>query len=285
MNQVHLETNFFVQKKNLPFQTVLRVFDCFLSEGPKIFLRFGLAILKFKERKLLQCDTIRDFSNELMSPIKDADEVIKIAFSINISKSKILKLNQKNHEKKSYINENTLTYYLPKIEKTSKIILREHWEFLWGWLPHRYRIMDPVFVYDASENGYSLVSYVTQSKSISPQILIFQTTKKEIFGAFIGEPWENQKKTKGYFGTRETFVWTLQPQPAKYGWSEGNNDYFMLSDFNNSSIQIGGGTGPAIWIDTDIDKGATNESSTFGNKLLCSEKEFSLLKFEVYTIA
>ena len=43
----------------LLFQTLLRVWDCFLLEGPKVLFRICLAILKMHEKEiLLKTDTI-----------------------------------------------------------------------------------------------------------------------------------------------------------------------------------------------------------------------------------
>ena len=36
------------------FQTLLRIWDCFLLEGPKVLFRFALAILKLHEKDILQ---------------------------------------------------------------------------------------------------------------------------------------------------------------------------------------------------------------------------------------
>ncbi|XP_052789974.1 uncharacterized protein LOC128224223 isoform X2 [Mya arenaria] len=43
----------------VPFQTLLRMWDCFLLEGPKVLFRFSLAILQLHENDILQkCDTM-----------------------------------------------------------------------------------------------------------------------------------------------------------------------------------------------------------------------------------
>lgn len=43
----------------LCLQTLLRIWDCFLLEGPKVLFRFSLAILKLHEREIIKkCETI-----------------------------------------------------------------------------------------------------------------------------------------------------------------------------------------------------------------------------------
>ncbi|GAB1597315.1 uncharacterized protein LOC115223623 [Argonauta hians] len=68
---------------SVPFQTLLRIWDCFIIEGPKVLFRFSVAILKIHETELLkQTDTI-----SLMKHVKscakltiDIEELIKVAF-------------------------------------------------------------------------------------------------------------------------------------------------------------------------------------------------------------
>ncbi|KAL5012665.1 hypothetical protein ScPMuIL_011216 [Solemya velum] len=67
----------------VPFQTLLRIWDCFLLEGSKVLFRFSIAILKLHEKEILQkIDTI-----SIMRHLKacarstyDVDGIAKIAF-------------------------------------------------------------------------------------------------------------------------------------------------------------------------------------------------------------
>ncbi|XP_041370358.1 uncharacterized protein LOC121384163 isoform X2 [Gigantopelta aegis] len=67
----------------VPFQTLLRVWDCFLLEGPKVLFRICLAILKMHEKEiLLKADTI-SVMRHLKTCAKltfDIDGLIKTAF-------------------------------------------------------------------------------------------------------------------------------------------------------------------------------------------------------------
>lgn len=68
---------------SVPFETLLRIWDCFLLEGPKVLFRFSLAILKMHEEVLLtKTDTV-----SIMRQLKaiarlcyDVDTLIKVAF-------------------------------------------------------------------------------------------------------------------------------------------------------------------------------------------------------------
>ncbi|XP_067661994.1 uncharacterized protein [Haliotis asinina] len=67
----------------VPFQTLLRIWDCFLLEGPKVLFRFSLAILKMHKKEiLLKSDTI-SVMRHLKACAKityDTDGLIKVAF-------------------------------------------------------------------------------------------------------------------------------------------------------------------------------------------------------------
>ncbi|XP_078325499.1 uncharacterized protein LOC111124243 isoform X7 [Crassostrea virginica] len=67
----------------VPFQTLLRIWDCFLLEGPKVLFRFALAILKLHEKEILQKTDTISIMRHLKAAAKltyDADGLIKVAF-------------------------------------------------------------------------------------------------------------------------------------------------------------------------------------------------------------
>jgi hypothetical protein len=63
---------------------MLRVIDCFLWEGRKVFFRFSLAILKLHERRLISMTdpvTIFQFIKEVVRHIFNVEDLFKIAFT------------------------------------------------------------------------------------------------------------------------------------------------------------------------------------------------------------
>ncbi|XP_064458637.1 TBC1 domain family member 2A-like [Ornithodoros turicata] len=68
---------------SVPFETLLRIWDCFLLEGPKVLFRFSLAILKMHEDVLLTKHDTVSIMRQLKAIAKlcfDADALIKVAF-------------------------------------------------------------------------------------------------------------------------------------------------------------------------------------------------------------
>ena len=65
------------------FQSTLRIMDCFLWEGRKVFFRVSLAILKLHQRAILDLVdpvTIFQFIKEIAKHIFNVDELFEVVF-------------------------------------------------------------------------------------------------------------------------------------------------------------------------------------------------------------
>jgi hypothetical protein len=63
------------------FQTILRVWDCFLLEGPKVLFRFVLALLHMHKNTLLECTDTMSILKALKLCAKhtyDVDALVKV---------------------------------------------------------------------------------------------------------------------------------------------------------------------------------------------------------------
>jgi len=268
-----------------PYQTVLRIFDAFLSEGAKIFYRVALAFLKKMRPQLLQCraeDAFQGILANCAHDWTDADALMNKAFALRMKRRHMTKLNKKNRHKVVSIQEPKVPiYYRPKIVEESQLISEMEFEFLWSWLPHRYCTRDPALVFRTSVHGYSLTSFFNYVGNHSPTILIIKTDKAEIFGAFVSHPWQ---KSKSFYGDRDCFLWRLNPQPEMFGWDVGSTDYFML--VSDQVIQVGGGEGVGLWLDDEMCNGRTQKCSSFENVPLTTDgrENFRCSAVEVYAL-
>lgn len=132
----------------------------------------------------------------------------------------------------------------------------------------------PVLLYTTEEHGCSLTTFYVRVEQHEPTLLMIKTCNNEVivlmfpeflctkvvilfypqvFGAYCSSRWfeRNLKDDRGqrqaYFGTGETFLFSLYPERAKYPWVgiEGDkglghaSELFMAAD--SKMITIGGG--------------------------------------------
>jgi len=99
-----------------------------------------------------------------------------------------------------------------------------------------------------------------------------------VFGAFSAEEWHVAHR---YYGTGETFVFTLRPKLAVFKWT-GKNPFYILSA--EDSLAMGGGGTFALWLDADFSNGSSMECSTFRNACLASQEQFTCLRLECFEL-
>jgi hypothetical protein len=101
-------------------------------------------------------------------------------------------------------------------------------------------------------------------------------TKKEYLMEFESCRFIFQGKSLSYFGTGESFLFSLYPKQRLYSWiglgqSEAPpraSSLFMAADA--TSLIIGGGGGFALRFDSTLAQGRTEPCTTFASPCLCS---------------
>ena len=76
----------------LPFNIVVRIFDCFLLEGEKIIYRVALALFKLKEKNIIKKKNFEDVMEILKSinnETKNPDLLLQTAFGFSLSRTDI----------------------------------------------------------------------------------------------------------------------------------------------------------------------------------------------------
>ncbi|GLG92250.1 GTPase-activating protein skywalker [Gryllus bimaculatus] len=179
----------------------------------------------------------------------------------------------------------------------SQVVDEEQLFTLWSWLPVRITMYQPVLLYTTEEHGCSLTTFYVRVEQHEPTLMMIKTCNNEVFGAYCSTRWgeRNIKDDRGnrqaYFGTGETFLFSLYPERAKYPWVgidcvsgdpsiHHSAELFMAAD--STMITIGGGEGQAIWMDENIRYGKTDHCLTFNNPPLCTSRDFEIRVLEVY---
>ncbi|KAL4624194.1 nuclear receptor coactivator 7-like [Arapaima gigas] len=90
--------------------------------------------------------------------------------------------------------------------------------------------------YSTSRHGASLRSlYRKLSSRDSPSLVIIKDSRGQVFGAFLSHP---LRPSESFYGTGETFLFTLEPSFECFHWT-GENSFFIKGDLD--SFAIGGG--------------------------------------------
>ncbi|XP_030241966.1 GTPase-activating protein skywalker isoform X9 [Drosophila navojoa] len=305
----------------LPFQHLVRIMDCFFHEGIKVLYRVALVILNLFHKECQSNnewspDNIKnDIGNALIKfckkiPVSPA-KLLHAAFSIRglstqyisrifIKTEMLLKSRSALNSGSKQLIKSRSSDNLPTSQSQVNIQMMSHTLTirelftLWSWLPVRITMYQPVLLYTTEEHGCSLTTFYVRVEQHEPTLLMIKTCNNEVFGAYCSSRWfeRNVKDDKGqrqaYFGTGETFLFSLYPERAKYPWVgiEGDRDLghsselFMAAD--SKMITIGGGEGQAIWMDENIRFGKTDGCKTFNNPPLCPSGDFEIRVLEVY---
>lgn len=311
--------------KHLPFSYLIRVMDCFLFEGSKVLYRTAMAILILFQKHTAKVDskwareasvygtsaTIAKFCEDI--PVTP-EKLLKVAFSIRaLSQSEVnrilvrtemyLKSRRSSNTPTNGMTKSRSTEGIPTSQSQLNIQMASHTLnihellVLWSWLPARITMYQPQLLYTTDEHGCSLTTFYSRVDEWEPTVLVIKTTTDEILGAYCSNKWA-QRKVKDecgqkytYFGTGETFIFTIAPKCKKYSWvgihqNSGSSslkhaeELFMAGDA--TMLTIGGGSGQAILLDEDIRFGRTESCQTFSNQPLCASNDFECKVVEVF---
>ncbi|PRP83876.1 hypothetical protein PROFUN_08907 [Planoprotostelium fungivorum] len=253
-----------------PYRVVLRIFDCFVSEGMVILFRVALAVFVKNAEVLLKCTSLHQITQELenyMSNYKDNDvDILELAWGVSFRRNSCL----------DYLRRSRDQQLPSEIDSLSSILDHEQLATLWLWLPIRCQLDEPVRIFTTTKHGFNLTSLVNKCSTFTPSVMIMRTKEGHKFGLFHTGTWE---KTEKFQGTGETFLFSMSPKMRRYPWTKENNLFFMAS---NAIMIGGGGSGCSIYLDDELLHGSCNRSATFDNASLTGggKKDFECVELE-----
>lgn len=172
---------------------------------------------------------------------------------------------------------------------TKQVLTEPMAKALRNHLPATLRIdgaVEWVLRYTPKAHGTSLSTLYRTVGDCKQTLLVVQDSKDHIFGGFAPEAWEPHPR---FYGSGEAFVFsfgqldsTSKPisQLKSFSWSCDNN-YFMHSD--ETGIAMGGGNGShAVFLASDLLRGFSGPTGTFGNPVLASTEEFIVKDVEIW---
>ncbi|GFR86342.1 TBC1 domain family member 24 [Elysia marginata] len=239
-------------------------------------------------------------------------KLIKAGFSIRgLTRREIHKLQDK-HE--AYLRSLPVTEELPAVgsalsvgqtslshsfngpgyllKTNTQILTPEMLNTLWGWIPIRLTLKKLERLYFSDTDGTVLRTLYAKSQHAAHSLLVIKATDGSIFGAFCSAPWSTRLEKIGpnmsFFGTGETFIFTMYPSMKKFPWAGATgetraqtySDHFMAGD--DDMLIIGSGNGEAIYLDNMMNRCRSAHCDTFDNEPLCESEDFSCQVVEVF---
>lgn len=262
----------------LPNNFILRIFDAYLVEGFKVIIRFALAHLHLQQHRLLRAKNAQEFNSVVFDVFKSGNEadrypfklLQKTAYSFKFSRSVLMRLKTR-HRKLSWEDFEEgdkaiiLQKPLPKLLNRPSAFVSDHeWSAIWSWVPSRFRILDLELIFTSSEHGHRLATLFERAADAEPLLILVETTDGNIFGAYLSRSLRNRSSRK-FFGTGETFPFTLRPVPLQFPWNDSHdNQQFIYADENFLAIGCSSGKF-GIWIDRDLNQVVSSPCDTFKN--------------------
>ncbi|XP_076453809.1 GTPase-activating protein skywalker-like [Babylonia areolata] len=175
----------------------------------------------------------------------------------------------------------------------SNILTVDQLVTIWNWLPPRYAICPPTMLFNSADLGTSLMTLYAHIEMEPCTVMVIKTVDGEVFGAFCADPWVERRtysRPVRFFGTGETFLFTLVPERVKYEWVGKPDPHVPLSANmfqagDNSSLLIGGGNGCGIQLDGMMERCRTETCDSFNNPPLCPAQDFVPAAIEVFGLS
>ena len=168
--------------------------------------------------------------------------------------------------------------------------------YLWSLIPSRLADFQPERIYSSNIHGRRLRTLYDHVEYHECCLIIIRNENQQVFGGFCSEQLARRTKTRTWFGTGESFLFTLKPERQVFKWvgyhaaTKGNTkpyeDYFLYA--NDECIKMGGSKEPlnvGLLIQQDLNGGSTRECDTFASKPLCSNEHFQIMEIDVFGFA
>lgn len=139
-------------------------------------------------------------------------------------------------------------------------------------------------VYSSTNDGVSLQTFYEKCRRAQPTLLLVKDTSHAVFGCFTTDAWKPNLGARHFYGSGQSFVFTLQPEACAYR-ATGLNTYYQLC--SEKHLAVGGSSSGAcaLYLEANFETGTTHFSETFANPPLTATPEFDILEVEVWEFA
>lgn len=165
--------------------------------------------------------------------------------------------------------------------------------YLWSLIPNRLSDFQPERIYSSNIHGRRLRTLYDHVEYHEYCLIVIRNEHQQIFGAFCAGQLANRSKTRTWFGTGESFLFTLKPERQVFKWvgyqtaakgcTKAYEDYFIYAD--DERLQMGGSLEPlniGLSIQQDLNEGSTRPCDTYASQPLSSSEHFQIMEIEVF---
>lgn len=168
---------------------------------------------------------------------------------------------------------------LPKLLGSGALLNIEAVWTLRMHIPMRFKYHDWQLAFSTSVHGTSLLTFYKHLDGKAPTVLVVRDTDGHVFGGYASEAWH---VSRAFFGTGESFLFSILPNFAVYTWT-GADDYYLVGKRDFLAMGGGGTSGRyGLWLDQELSAGTSEVCKTFLNRRLSLNEEFKCASVEVY---
>ncbi|KAJ8001914.1 hypothetical protein DPEC_G00174360 [Dallia pectoralis] len=237
---------------DLPFTYAIRVLDVYLLEGYKVLYRVALALLSlYKVSVSSRVADVEDFRRDMKSFVENvarhctAEKLLERAFSIQLATR--WELNLRFNANKESLTQKGISVHQKRQSCqlvdfgsfSSSVVTGTEMRIVWAWIPERFALFNPIRLFSSVEHGRSLASLYSCVEGHEPAVLLLKTMDEQVCGAFLSTDLIHGKKSDSeeltYFGTGESFVFTLRPGMERYQRAAVHNTFEKPSSPDPSS--------------------------------------------------
>ena len=272
------------------FYGLIRLLPLYLRDGIKSIYRLIYAIEILNAEKLpsiknnFKIKTLISNIIKFCKNNKNIDLIFEESYKIKIN------INIKNIKNDQYITEEPKNiplnivrnnYYLPKV--TGGNILTDFQIIhLWEMLPPYYKIKNISLIYQASKDGYNLLTIIGLEEKFNKNteiMFLIETEEEDKFG-FIMSNLITHTDNK-YFRPSTSYLFSICPYYQIY--SAGDSEEILYVSTKHF-IFGNGETGPAIQLNEDVKEGDSYGGGCFNNPSLVKDKSghFIVRKIEIF---
>ena len=219
----------------LPLNVVLRLLDSFLVEGPKVFCRLMMAILKIHRKEMKACTSMgSEWWTTLQKRCYDSsmnyDHLFKITFRwryahrFKRSKMKavfmLVRQDQDLQARAACFGQH---HPLEVLDATDIKLLQPQRDYYFrSWLPPTIQTRKMKLLYSTERHGRSLDTLYHLAGTCNVKMLLLVEVisregdgvgSSDVIGAFVSEP---IVRHASFFGNSQCFVFRLQPFPQRF---------------------------------------------------------------------